>query len=100
MAPMTTAVELTLRPIDAMNTLNIKIQRANPLNSTSFFIPAMVAKGSAMSMMENRSLIKLNEKDVSCFSSAPAFAELVCSGVLCFGACSCGFGFSCMVDSA
>ena len=55
-APMTTAVELTLSPIEQMKMLNTRIQRLNPRNSTSRLIPSMVSLGSATSMILNRSM--------------------------------------------
>jgi hypothetical protein len=59
MAPITTAVELTLSPMEAMKIEKMRIQRVNPLNSISFLIPSMVASGFARSMIENRSFKKL-----------------------------------------
>ena len=59
MSPITTAVELTFSPIEAMKIEKMRIQRLNPLNSISFLIPSMVASGFARSMMENQSFKKL-----------------------------------------
>ena len=42
-APMITAVELTLRPMEAIKMLKTKIQRLNPRNSVSRSMPSMVA---------------------------------------------------------
>jgi hypothetical protein len=56
---MTTAVESTLRPMDAMKMEKMRIHRLNPRNSMSFLIPSMVATGLARSIMENRSFKKL-----------------------------------------
>jgi hypothetical protein len=42
MAPIITAVELTLSPTEQMITAKNKIQTLAPLNSTSFFMEAMV----------------------------------------------------------
>src|SRR6056300_1514025 len=59
MAPITTAVELTFSPMEAMMMLKIKIHRVNPRNSTSFLMPSIVAVGSARSIIEKRSPKKL-----------------------------------------
>lgn len=59
MAPITTAVESTFKPIDAMKMEKMRIHRLNPRNSMSFLIPSMVATGLARSIMENRSFKKL-----------------------------------------
>ena len=55
-APMTTAAELTLSPMEQMMMLNTKIHRLNPRNSMSFLMPTMVCSASARSMMRNRSM--------------------------------------------
>ena len=49
MAPMTTAVESTFRPMLAMTMENTRIHKLNPRNSMSFLMPSMVAEGSAKS---------------------------------------------------
>ena len=58
MAPMTTAAESTLRPMEQMTMLKTKIHRLNPRNSMSFLMPAMVCSGSARSMMRNREMAR------------------------------------------
>ena len=55
MAPMMTAVELTLRPMDAMTMLKTRIHTLKPRNSVSRSMPAMVCSGSARSTMRNLS---------------------------------------------
>ena len=55
MAPMMTAVEFTLRPMEAITMLKTRIQTLNPRNSVSRSIPCMVCSGSAKSTMRRRS---------------------------------------------
>ena len=49
MAPMTTAVESTFKPMLAITMEKTRIQRLNPRNSMSFLMPSMVDSGSAKS---------------------------------------------------
>ena len=56
MAPMTTAVESTFRPMLAITIENTKIQTLNPRNSMSFLMPSMVASDSARSRICKRSM--------------------------------------------
>ena len=58
MAPITTAVESTFKPIDAMKMEKMRIQRLNPPNSISFLMPSTVACGFARSLIENLSFKK------------------------------------------
>ena len=66
-APITTAVEFTLSPMEAMTILNIRIQSANPRNSTSFLMPSMVFSGCAKSNKEKRSPKKEVITLLNCF---------------------------------
>ena len=66
-APMTTAVEFTLSPMEAITILNMRIQSAKPLKSTSFLMPSIVFSGWAKSNKENRSFRKEAITELSCF---------------------------------
>ena len=61
MAPIITAVELTFRPIDAMNIAQAKIQRLAPLNEMFF---------------------KTSCKTLSCFSSPSCKLNKLCRFIL------------------
>ena len=61
MAPIITAVELTFRPIDAMNIAHAKIQRLAPLNEMFF---------------------KTSCKTLSCFSSPSCKLNKLCRFIL------------------
>ena len=58
MAPITTAVESTFKPMLAMTIEKTRIHTLKPRNSMSFLIPSMVAVASARSRIFMRSIIK------------------------------------------
>ena len=96
MAPMTTAVELTLRPIEQMMMLNTRIQRLNPRNSMSFLMPVMVCSASAKSIMRKRSMAKgLSKAMMRCKIEGGGVLEPVVPSLPLWPVVSVAWGSSC-----